>query len=281
MDLRAALNLSYEYDEPGVHQHATQLASSGETFGISPLPYDFMQTYGIKAAQSSNQATSFSLPLEHPSHIVSGSEESVPVQLNKSTPLSPEEAATLIIIRGSTLQTTGAQYMFLASRQNTAYAIVPIHTRDERVMFASIITDKFPLHLTKPINFDEFTRIWSEGVNGITIFYKTPEHLRGYYNGPWSEFSNIRNSVKDNINALKNLRSTLNSTARKRSAPKAQTPNPPKAPRIEARIISSPRVAAPTQSMPLAPKIPQLPLLVEQLYPQQAYIEHIHSMYLG
>ena len=47
-DIRAQLELPADYNEPGTHKHAVNLAS-GERFGISTLPQDLMQKYGIQS----------------------------------------------------------------------------------------------------------------------------------------------------------------------------------------------------------------------------------------
>ena len=77
-DLRAQLELPATYDEPGLHKHAVNLASSGESFGISTLPQDLMLKYGIQ-------------PVDH---------------VSETEPQSSADLSALIILHSSTAQST-------------------------------------------------------------------------------------------------------------------------------------------------------------------------------
>lgn len=204
-DLRASLGLPFAYHEPGAHKHSIHLRPSNKSFGISPMPLDLMQLLGIQPA------------------IVPSNQRQLTTSL---------ELATLVILTGSTLQETGAQYKFISKRQKAAHAILPVHTRVEYMMFNYLSGERFPEHEHKQPDFEEFTRIWSFYVDGKHIFYKIPEHLRSRYN-VWKEYENINVTVVVNKDAITAIDRELQAPPRKRRIPQAQLPNALKPPRVE------------------------------------------------
>ncbi|KAG2224491.1 hypothetical protein INT45_010557, partial [Circinella minor] len=166
-DMREKLGLAYTYNEVGVHRYASQLAPSDESFGIGQLPSSVLELYGIEQ-------------IDHTSN-------SSVKQYTSSSDL-----ATLVILCGSTLQIAGAQHKFIARRQGVVYPILPVQTQAERDKFDNILKTKFSeSYINHRIpDFEVFAKIWSTIVDGKNFFYKTPEHLRSYYN-VWKDFQNI------------------------------------------------------------------------------------------
>ncbi|KAI8136421.1 hypothetical protein BJV82DRAFT_676588 [Fennellomyces sp. T-0311] len=204
-DLRATLNLPFSYDEAEVHKHAIHMASSGENFGISPFPVSLLDKLNMEPS------------VEDPSVVATE---------------STYQTAALVTIKGSTSQAGGAQYRFLSSRQHTRYAVVPVHTQAEHVMFTFLL-GRFPSHQTTgTINFDEFTRIWNSYADGVHIFYKTPEYLRSRYK-LWEDLFNSERTRANNADEILRINSQLQLSTRKRSAPTAQSPRPLKVPAYE------------------------------------------------
>ncbi|KAI7846506.1 hypothetical protein BDC45DRAFT_577200 [Circinella umbellata] len=224
-DLEISLGLSVTYNEPLVHQQALQLVSSGEEFGISRLPSSAMESFGIRESTLPEKNTIY-----------------MATSLN---------IATLLMINRSTLQTKGAQYKFIAMRQKAAYAIVPVYTPEEEVLFNELLLKHYPEHKTKTIDYTAFAKIWSQSVDGHTIFYKTLEHMRNYYHA-WKEKDNIRQSIYNNKEEINKVRDAIHSRTRKRSAPSPKQPTPTKHIRIEQNVRIQP-ITIP--STPFAPPI--------------------------
>jgi hypothetical protein len=78
-------------------------------------------------------------------------------------------------------------YDYLASAQQTKYAVTPLHTSNEFKLFhqALVAGGKFAISKGAP-NFDHMATWWSAQADGKTIFYKLREHLANYYK-IWSE----------------------------------------------------------------------------------------------
>ena len=68
----------------------------------------------------------------------------------------------------------------MAQRQGAAHNIIPVQTQVERNKYDSLILQHFPQQLQRnqQTDFDKFSKLWSAFVDGRSIFYKAPEHLR-------------------------------------------------------------------------------------------------------
>ena len=76
------------------------------------------------------------------------------------------------------------QYEFLALCQGTKFAVTPVHTEQEKHLFTSLIGQY--IHdsdngKTIP-DWKIMNKQWSSKANGFTIFYKSTELLKSYYN---------------------------------------------------------------------------------------------------
>lgn len=70
---------------------------------------------------------------------------------------------------------------YLAYRQQTKYAILPIHTVEEKQLYSSFMLGGF-----FNLGWKELTRKWNlkvNTVNGVNLYYKVPEQLKQYHNG--------------------------------------------------------------------------------------------------
>ena len=76
----------------------------------------------------------------------------------------------------------GNMYEYLATAQETLYAVTPVHTKGEYTLYHNSVA---PGGEWAPVNgnphFDRMAAWWSAKANGLTIFYKLPEHLSSYH----------------------------------------------------------------------------------------------------
>ncbi|KAK9322119.1 hypothetical protein V1517DRAFT_324401 [Lipomyces orientalis] len=66
---------------------------------------------------------------------------------------------------------------YLAKRQKCRFAVIPIYSKEERLLFTEIIKDRPILRL----DWDEIAKLWNPFADGKIIFYKLPEHLDSYF----------------------------------------------------------------------------------------------------
>ncbi|KAF9231665.1 hypothetical protein BU15DRAFT_68145 [Melanogaster broomeanus] len=103
------------------------------------------------------------------------------------------------------------RHKYVAERQGTLVAVLPIHTRDERDLF-QLLAHSSPLfmdHARQP-HWTALASIWASHANGKTIFYKLPEHLKAYYQ-TWTDFCNEQNTVALNAEASQRIRALVRS----------------------------------------------------------------------
>lgn len=103
-------------------------------------------------------------------------------------------------------------YRYLANRQNTLFAVVPVHTKEEILLYDKLVsTHKKDLYVninSSIPDFDSFAKIWSSFADGVKIFYKTPEHLKLYFNKRL-EAGVFYNTILLNENIHNNIRDAL------------------------------------------------------------------------
>ncbi|KAG2193039.1 hypothetical protein INT47_009289 [Mucor saturninus] len=103
-------------------------------------------------------------------------------------------------------------YRYLAQRQHTLYAVVPIHTKEEVLLYKKLLIDKkkersFNGDSVTP-DFEIFAKIWSAFADGKEIYYKTPEHIKIYFNKR-TEASVFNDSIALNQNIFQSIRNVL------------------------------------------------------------------------
>ncbi|KAG6836301.1 hypothetical protein H0H93_009317 [Arthromyces matolae] len=101
------------------------------------------------------------------------------------------------------------RHQYLAQRQGTRIAILPVHTSDERSIFKLLIVEQNGLFsgVNEPKWFQVAERFNSHA-NGLTIFYKLPEQLKAFWK-KWQENSNEKSSISINQAAFDNIVHTL------------------------------------------------------------------------
>ncbi|KAK9371167.1 hypothetical protein V1509DRAFT_613806 [Lipomyces kononenkoae] len=66
---------------------------------------------------------------------------------------------------------------YLAKRQRCRFAVIPMYSKEERLLFAEIIRDRPVMYL----DWGEIAKLWNSFADGKFIFYKLPEHLDSYF----------------------------------------------------------------------------------------------------
>ena len=132
-----------------------KLQKSNETFGIASFPQDLACGLNIETVSIENEDTDGLNPL-------------LPIKLSTS----------LVLPIGATSNQKGKMYKYIASRLKTKYAVTPIHTRQEFILFSSII----PRNTNISIDWKQKAEQWNSNyANGNDIFYKTPETFKSHY----------------------------------------------------------------------------------------------------
>ncbi|KAI8641630.1 hypothetical protein BD408DRAFT_433157, partial [Parasitella parasitica] len=85
------------------------------------------------------------------------------------------------------VDTNLTNYNYLAEHQGTKYAVVHVHTSEEKAIFRDLIFTQINNQFNdfgrrSSPDFLKLCKYWSRISNGMAIFYKTPELLRNYYN---------------------------------------------------------------------------------------------------
>ena len=133
---------------------------------------------------------------------------------------SADEISVLHLLLHSSRQIS--QYSFLSRRQQSRFAILPVHTSAEQDIFLRIHMDNF-LQDSSP-NWAESARLWSQKVNGSSIFYKTPEDLKSYFEA-WKQKRMISKSQSiSTVKFVHATRSRIQAVARNKNAPALLTP---------------------------------------------------------
>ncbi|KAJ7159203.1 hypothetical protein C8R43DRAFT_1177962 [Mycena crocata] len=74
------------------------------------------------------------------------------------------------------------RYDFLASAQDTKFAVTPIHTNEEYSLFNKALRPSGAFSsATGTPNFKQMAKWWSERVDGKKIFFKLPEHFTNHF----------------------------------------------------------------------------------------------------
>ncbi|KAK2467284.1 hypothetical protein APHAL10511_000833 [Amanita phalloides] len=117
-------------------------------------------------------------------------------------------------------------YRYIAERQGTMMAVLPVHTRAERDLF-QLLTHSSPLFLqsNNQPNWSALAAVWAGHADGKNIFYKMPfhliwlpllhiqlnglqqlpEHLKSYHK-TWLDFHNEQNTIALNAEAAQRIR---------------------------------------------------------------------------
>ncbi|HJF30258.1 MAG TPA: hypothetical protein K8V56_00555 [Sporosarcina psychrophila] len=199
-------------------------ASSKETFGITPLPSPLINFFSMKSytPKPDNRVSSRSKNVQRRSTTTT-----TPVSISQATKLDSflQVSALPIVTFASEVNILFDSYEYLAQLQGTKFAIVHVHTPEERNKFKHLIFDQannqFNDHgkRTSP-DFLKLCKHWCSTSDGITIFYKTPEQLKAYYNKKLKSLK-IVNARIDNRLTLRKMNVLVQNPERR--APVAST----------------------------------------------------------
>jgi hypothetical protein len=64
------------------------------------------------------------------------------------------------------------RHMFLAQQQRTRYAVISVHTVDDKLLFKKLLQDRIDLRQGTTPDWKSAIKIWNQSANGKTIFYK-------------------------------------------------------------------------------------------------------------
>lgn len=154
--------------------------STGETFGIAKMSKDFLKQFQMEEASVDTSTVHDVVP-------------SLPTKINRKFENS---------------------YDYLAHAQGSRFAIVPVHTIQEKKLFKSLIDSNPSMSKAKALkDWEAFCSIWSSHCNGRTIYYKSPQHLQSYYN-VLKDRNNYYNSIVKNADIVRRVRRIVSSQDR-------------------------------------------------------------------
>lgn len=96
----------------------------------------------------------------------------------------PKIQETVLLTVSSTSRPKNSRYVYVAKSQRTKFAVIAVHTLEEKFLFLRLHNECFA-SVTTP-NFEHFALKWNMYADGDRVFYKCPEHLEKYYNH-WKE----------------------------------------------------------------------------------------------
>lgn len=184
-----------------------------------------------------------------------------------------EEVKESLVINGILLlpprKKYSSRYAYIAFRQKTKYAVVPIASAVERNLFKELMQERF-INEKEP-NWKSFAQHWSSYADGEQIFYKLPEHLKTFYNA-WKEYRASKNAILSNQDVCEQAREQLQSPQRNATPIPAQIPTPVRINRLAEntiirtrnpppphQFVQHPTILAPAPATypPPAPLVPQ------------------------
>ena len=191
---------NYDPSASLIVKNALKLRKSDETFGITPFPQEIASNINIDTVSTENNNNHGLDPL-------------LPIRLS----------TRLVLPIGATSNQKGKMYKYIASRLKTRYAVTPIHTRQEFVLFSNIM----PRNTDIPIDWKQKAQQWnSNHANGNDIFYKTPEILKSHHKS-WFSGQVIDRTITRNSTELITMREQLQSPSRSNNISLPPPPNIP------------------------------------------------------
>ncbi|KAG2191090.1 hypothetical protein INT47_010406, partial [Mucor saturninus] len=201
--------------------NALDFCSSKEVFGICPISDDEMATLCMEKSNT--------LPLI-----------SSELDISSSSLISD----TVLLQLPSTKRVPNNRFEYIARKQQAKFAIVPVHSNEEKALFENILSCNYESS-TEP-DWSHFASHWNTSADGVSIFYKTPEHLKSYYN-ICKENNFIANSIQKHRNIIQKVKSVISETMPPQILPQATAILQP-----SNNIITSPnRLLVPTENQSL------------------------------
>jgi hypothetical protein len=170
------------------------LRPSNEVFGICPLPLEVSVALGHQRRSEADINV---------------------VEVESAALLS-----ILHLLQHSTRQIS--QYNFLALRQQSIFAILPVHTHEEQELFMTIYRDRYVQDVTP--NWLDFVKVWSTHANGTTIFYKTSESLKTFFD-TWKKTRATANTLHQHRELVSATRRRIQAVSRHQLAPPSTAPS--------------------------------------------------------
>jgi hypothetical protein len=207
---------------------------TNETFGIVDMPRVLCNEIGIKPA---------TLQL---------------IQKERPDKKRIMELASLSTIRLPSIGYSKNKFMYqyLSNCQGTLYAVAAVHTKEETSLFETLLKtqDHEDTQIYQPFNakkpdFELFAFTWNTKycLSNSNIFYKTPGHLRAYYN-IIEDRKKYGNTVLKNIAISQSVRTIVEDESRfDTSIPTLSEPVAPQQQHFPAGMLS-----------PLTPKLPTI-----------------------
>ncbi|KAF5382657.1 hypothetical protein D9615_003030 [Tricholomella constricta] len=206
VELAAELNINPSFPIPSIL--GTRIATK-ESSGIIRVPKSLTSSYGMHRVESVVQEGT-------PYH------RDMPVHL-----LTHLSTARLSV------------YEYLRQRQQTAHAVVPIHTSAEYKLFNELLaTDEFSVQslrapvanqTAKSINFEKFALRWNQVVHerpGVQLFYKIPQQLERHHK-VWAAYRAEKATLSNSAQERKEITSILDDPGRRsRVLPALVLPEP-------------------------------------------------------
>ena len=129
---------------------------------------------------------------------------------------------------------------FVQARQHTRYAVLPIHTSEERSLFRTLVAASFENVPTNNISWTEVAKQWNaqSSIDGKNIFYKYPEYLRSWHR-KWVEYENR----KKNLERTKEIRQQCLQNIPRGSDTSAIAPSPRPLPSISQDQLPQPNTS--------------------------------------
>lgn len=85
----------------------------------------------------------------------------VPFNVQLSTGLLPSDS-----------QTPAKKHSYLAKKQNTRFAVLTLHTDEEKKLFSQLMRDESAFKRERGPDWPTAVRVWNQKANGETVFYK-------------------------------------------------------------------------------------------------------------
>lgn len=114
----------------------------------------------------------------------------------------------------STLRPKNARYTYVAKMQCSKYAVIAVHTLDEIFLFNRLLLELQNSSATRNsnnsilLNYQEFAFKWNTIADGISIFYKTAEHIEKHYNH-WKDQDIARKTHTMHISVIEALQEQI------------------------------------------------------------------------
>lgn len=145
-------------------------------------------------------------------------EPSLEIENRKITVERAHSISSCVAIPGKVAE---SQYEYLASKQQSKHAVLPVHTQQERTLFHRLL--RRGTNENGTADWVRMCKQWSRDADGVGVFYKTPAYLQAYHR-KWIESRVFTNAVNSNRQIVDPVRQLNQDTSRSQNALPAQVP---------------------------------------------------------